>query len=375
MKITAIDATPLLVPYKQPYHWAQGVRDGADVVLIEIRTDAGIAGYGESCGGADTDGTAAVVRRVARHLIGQPAHDIARLAALVHQAGFAGGGPGNQRRFSNQIVAGLEMALWDVAGKAVEQPVHRLLGGAVHDRIRHFGFLQGDTAAELSAHARALIAEGHSVIYLKIGRGAAKDLENVAAVRSVIGDRRLRLDANEAWDLLTARRMIDALAPFDPEFIEQPTTSDSIAALAQLRRTVAIPLGADQTVHTPSDVYEVCRAQAADVIVLGLHEVGGIGPYRKAAAVAEAAGLSICLHGVFETGITACASNQVAATLPNIDDGNQYMMHLLAEDIIAAPDLRLRDGCLDIIQGPGLGFELDADAVARAAERHRKSTG
>lgn len=375
MKITALQATPLLVPYKQPYHWAQGVRDGADVVLVEVAAGDGIAGFGECCGAPDADAVTAILRRLAPLLVGQPVFDIARLSALVYQAGFAGGGPGNHRRFANQIAAGVEMALWDALGKALGQPAHRLLGGAVRDHVQHFGFLQGDTADQLAADARAMAAEGFDVIYLKVGRGTEKDLANVAAVRRAIGERRLRLDANEAWDMLTARRMIRLLAPFAPEFIEQPTPADSIAALAQLRASTDVPLAADQTVHTPSDVYEVCRQRAGDVIVLGLHEVGGLLPFRKAAAVAEAAGLNVCLHGVFETGITTCASNQVAATIANLDDGNQYMNHLLQEDIVASPDLRLRQGRLGTIEGPGLGFNLDRDAVARAAERHRKSAG
>jgi muconate cycloisomerase len=93
---------------------------------------------------------------------------------------------------------------------------------------------------------------------------------------------------------------------------------------------------------------------------------------RKAAAVAEAAGLNICLHGVYESGITTCASNQVAATVPNLDDGNQIMVQLLAEDIVASPPLATMDGRLPVLDGPGLGFELDRDAVIRAAERWRQ---
>ena len=374
MLITAMRATPLLVPYKQPYYWAQGVRDGADVVLVEIEA-GGVTGFGECCGAPDADAVAGILRRLAPLVVGQPAYDAARLSALIYQAGFAGGGPGNHRRFANQIAAGVEMALWDAMGKALQQPVHRLLGGAVRDHVQHFGFLQGDGADQLAADARAMAAEGYEVIYLKVGRGTEKDLANVAAVRKAIGERRLRLDANEAWDMLTARRMIRQLAPFAPEFIEQPTSSDSIAALAQLRASTDVPLGADQTVHTPSDVYEICRQRAGDVIVLGLHEVGGLLAFRKAAAVAEAAGLNVCLHGVFETGITTCAANQVAVTIANLDDGNQYMNHLLSEDIVAAPDLSLHNGRMAVLDGPGLGFELDRDAVARAAERHRKSRG
>ena len=118
--------------------------------------------------------------------------------------------------------------------------------------------------------------------------------------------------------------------------------------------------------------YDICRNRAADVIVLGLHETCGVVRFRKAAAVAEAAGVNICLHGVFETGITTCASNQVAATITNMDDGNQIMWQLLAEDIVTSPNLVPKDGALPIVDAPGLGFELDRDAVARAAKSYRE---
>jgi len=117
--------------------------------------------------------------------------------------------------------------------------------------------------------------------------------------------------------------------------------------------------------------HKVCRHQAADLIVLGLHETGGIDRFRKAAAIAQAAGIDICLHGLYETGITTCASNQIGSTLLNLDDGNQYMNHLLIEDIVESPNLTLKCGQLPVVSGPGLGFELNWDAVGRAEESHR----
>ena len=370
MKITAVRTTPLFLPYKERYHWAQGVLEGARVVLVEVESDAGVVGIGESLAAPTAESTVAILRQAADRLVGQPPFDIARLMAEITQANFAAIGTGNTPRFANMVFAGLEMALWDLLGKALGQPAHRLLGGALRVEIQYFGFLQGDTAEELAAHARELLEADCPVFYMKIGRGEAIDLANVAAVRAAIGARRLRLDANEAWDPLTARRMIAALAPYRPEFIEQPTPSQSLEALAQVRQAVDVPIAADQTAFTLFDVYEICKARAADVIVLGLHETGGLTGFRKAATVAEAAGVKLCLHGVFETGITTCAANQAAATIPNLDDGNQIMPQLLAEDIVAAPELTPRRGRLPVFEGPGLGFELDRDAVARAAARH-----
>ena len=166
--------------------------------------------------------------------------------------------------------------------------------------------------------------------------------------------------------------MINKLSRFNPEFIEQPTTSRSIAALKQVKDAVDVAIAADQCVFTAGDVYEVCRRRAADVIVLAPHETGGLLAFKKAAAVAEAAGVSVCLHGQFVTGISDCAQHQIGMTLPNLTDGNQIMHQLLEEDLVAAPDITPRKGKLGPISGPGLGFELDHDAVGRAAELYCK---
>jgi L-alanine-DL-glutamate epimerase-like enolase superfamily enzyme len=158
--------------------------------------------------------------------------------------------------------------------------------------------------------------------------------------------------------------------------VEQPTPCESIASLAQVRSSSPIAISADQSVFTPFEAYEVCRQGAADLIVVGLHETGGLVRLSKIAHIAEAAGLDICLHGLYETGITTCASNQIAATIPNLDDANQHMTRFLAWDIIQSPDLKPRNGRLPVLKGPGLGFEIDWSGVERAKQAHaeRKPT-
>ena len=162
------------------------------------------------------------------------------------------------------------------------------------------------------------------------------------------------------------------IAECNIEFVEQPTDCESLSALVQVRTKSPIAIAVDQRVFTPYDVYDVCRAQAADLIVIGLHETGGITRFIKSARIAEAAGINICIHGLYETGITTCATHQAAAALPNLDDGNQYMNHFLAWDIIESPDIGLRNGKMATLRGPGLGFELNLDAVARAHELYNK---
>ena len=316
MTIGAIRTTRLHHRLKQPYVWAQGVNEQVSTILIEVEDDSGCIGIGEGVCVPDPEAVERIVRKLASSFVGRDPFPIEALCATAYHSFFEAWGA-SLPRFGNQVLAGLEMALWDLAGKITGRPVHDLLGGARHASVQYFYFLQGESADELAADAARAVEQDAPLVYLKVGRGEAIDLEIVAAVREAIGGRRLRLDANEAWDPLTAIRMIRKLERFEPEYIEQPTPSGSLAALAQVKSSVGIAIGADQCVYTPNDVYEVCRRNAADLIVLGLHEAGGISGLRKAATIAGAAGIEVCMRGVFETGITTCATYHAAISLPN----------------------------------------------------------
>ena len=367
MKIIDIKTTPLLVPYTKPFYWAQGIIEGASVILVEVHTDEGIAGFGETIASPSPRAVQYYLQEAARHCVGRDPFSNARLMSEAYHALFQAAGTCRSTHFAGQVLAGIEMALWDVMGKATGRPVHELLGGAVRDEVKYFGFAQGENAAEVAADASRRVSEGFEVIYFKVGRGDALDLESAAAVRSAIGpNQRLRIDPNEHWSPDQAFRMIREFAALKIEMIEQPTTSESIAALARVRSRSPVAISADQSVFTPSDAYEVCRQQAADLIVIGPHETGGLGRLAKVAHVAEAAGINVCLHGLYETGITTCASNQVAATIGNLDDANQHMTRFLAFDIVKTPNLTPHRGKLPVLKGPGLGFEIDWDGVAKA---------
>ena len=374
MKITKLVCTPLLVPNKVPYHWAHGVIMGATVILVEVQTDEGISGYGECIGTPSAEAICCYLKLAEKMIVGHDPFENARLLREIYHRFFQAHGNCSAPRYAGMLLAGLEMALWDVMGKSSDKAVHELLGGALHDKISYFGFVQGETPDELAAHARILCDEGCEVIYAKVGRGDKLDYEIVKSIRDAIGnEKRLRIDPNEHWDPQTAVRMIAKLSQFDIDFVEQPSHCESISALAQIHAGSPVSISADQAVFTPFDTYDVCREKAADIIVLGLHETGGISRFRQCAGIAEAAGLNICIHGLHETGITTCAMIQAASTIPNIDDGNQYMNHLLAWDIIDSPNLELQKGKLPIVSGPGLGFSLNIDAVEAAKQAFLES--
>jgi muconate cycloisomerase len=366
--ITGIRLTPLFLTFKEPYHWAGRVDHGSPVVLVEVETDAGITGIGETVSSLAAEMSTAAFRAVEPLLLGQPVHDVAR---LVHEARHLGTF-NHMPWFADFVLAGFEMALWDAIGKAAGQPVYRLLGGAVRDSVDYFGFVQGDTTDELVEDARELAAAGYGVIYLKVGRGDEADVRNTAAVREAIGGRRLRVDPNCAWSVPDAIRMIHALEPYGIDWVEQPTTLLSVTAMRQVREAVHVPVAADQAVLTEYDVYDFVRQRACDAICLSTHEAGGLLAFGRAAAIAGAAGVPICLHGQSVSGITDAAQHHLGLSTPNLTDGNQIMHQLLVEDIVTAPDLTPKDGKIGLIDAPGLGVELDRDAVQRAAERYEQ---
>ena len=372
MKIKSINCYPLLINNKYPYYWSHGIINSTEIILIEIEAENGVKGYGESIATPSGEGVKAFIDSASSVLIGEDIFQNQRIIKKSYHSLFQAHGTCSAPRFGAQILSGLEMALWDLCGKIVERPLHELLGGKYRDKIEYFGFIQGNSANELAIDAKKLSKNGHKVIYGKIGREESTDVQIVKKVREAVGkDIRLRFDPNEAWDLVTAKRMIEKLEDFSIEMIEQPCNHMNISVLKQIKDLNKVSIGVDQSVFNLNDLFQIALINAADLVVLGLHETGGIGGLKKAAAVAESAGLNICINGLHETGITTCAANQVAATIPNLDDGNQFMNHLIESDIINSPDLTLQNGGLPVLDGPGLGFEINFEAVQEAKEKYK----
>ena len=219
MKVTKVKTTPLAIPFRQSYYYSHGVAEGINVVLVEVETDEGITGVGEACGDRSAEAILGIVRAAARLLEGEDPLDVESFLYRFYRSAKWD----DMRRFAHQALAGVETALWDIAGKAANLPVHKLLGGAYHQRINHFGFLQGDDPDKLAAHAKQLTDEGFSVLYLKVGRGRSRDAACIDAIRNQVGyDVRLRVDANMAWQVGEAIQELNALARYNIDFAEQP---------------------------------------------------------------------------------------------------------------------------------------------------------
>jgi L-alanine-DL-glutamate epimerase-like enolase superfamily enzyme len=378
MKIKDIRFTPLFSKFKTPYVWAMGKNLGQTTILVEIETDAGVVGYGETAPTMTSPEAIQTLLLTAKTvLLGQPITQIINLMKQLFTQNFGHHYASQSHpRIGNIAFAGVELALWDALGKSVGLPVHALLGGKIHDTVSFMGFVQGDSTEEVAAHAGQLAQDGFEVIYLKAGYTNEKDMANVEAVRNAIGNKRLRIDPNEAWDLMEAQVMINKLAKYDLEMVEQPVSAIAgVPALKALKQSCSVPIAADQSVFTPEEAHAMCSSGAASLLTVGLHETGGILGFRRVAAIAQVFDINVCIHGVWETGITTCASIQAASGVPNLDDGNQIMWQLLQEDIVESPDLTPNAGKIPVMSAPGLGFPLNEDAVGRAAEAYGKKNG
>jgi L-alanine-DL-glutamate epimerase-like enolase superfamily enzyme len=365
VKITAIETIPIQVPI-EPRRATRGARGShltSPFLLVKVHTDEGLVGLGEvSCtpGWSGEDQTTAahvIAEYIAPRLIGRDPTEVERLSARI-RASVA------NNPFTK---AGLEMALWDLLGKSVGLPVYRLLGGPVRDYVPtkySVSGLEPERAAEIAAWA---VAQGFRTMKVKVGIEPEEDVARVRAVREAVGPNvRLGVDANGGWPVRTAIRTIRQLEEFNIYFVEQPTPDLDVAWLADVRAHVQIPVMADESVYTLQDAMAVVRAGAADVLSVYIGKGGGIGPARKVAAVAEAAGLTCTIGSNLELGVASAAMIHLAMATPGIG-AEEFPCDILSpffytDDVLAEP-LPIAGGSARPTERPGLGVELDDEKV------------
>lgn len=367
MKIRAIEVIPVSVPIvpERITVGARGRHDRSPFLVIRISTDEGITGLGEvSCtpgwSGEDQMTAARFIDRVlAPRLLGQDPLRITHLASLMSMA-----------LANNPFTrAGIELALWDIAGKATGQPLYVLLGGKVREHVRtkySVSGLPADEAAELALWA---VAQGFDAMKVKVGIEPRSDLDRVRAVRDAIGPGiMLGVDVNGGWTPSIVKRVAPALAELDIAFIEQPIPPGDPRRLAQVRMATSLPVIADESLSTAQDALALIDAGAADAFSIYVGMGAGLREALAVAAIANAANVSCTVGSNLELGIAQSAMIHLAVSQPAIDP-EQFPCDIISRFFyvgdIVSESLPVDAGIARPVERRGLGVELDLDAIER----------
>lgn len=359
VKITGMTVTPTQIPLVKPSKFSGGTRRSAPGCVIQIETDAGITGLGEAVGP-----TIPVIRTVLDEefrpfLIGQ---DPMRTEFIAHQLEeYAINWP----EMGLYALAGIEMALLDIQGKALNTPVVQLLGGVYTPTVQFNGYLFIADPQENAREAAAYVARGFTEIKMKCGRDTDFDVARLRAVRDTVGPQvKIRLDANMGWSVSTAVRAIRRFEPYGVLFVEQPTPRRDVRAMAAVARAVDVPIGADEGCATIDDALRLIEARACEVFVIYVSEAGGPRKARVIADLAATAGIACVLGTWAETGIaTAAALHTIASSRAFVFASDTHYT-LQADDLISQP-FDFTNGTVPVPTGPGLGVSLDAAKLAQ----------
>ena len=294
----------------KPFRIATGVSDTCRTIVVRLTTDKGVSGFGEAVPkpvltGETLEGCEATLNNLLWPTIcDRPVWAVNELDAAMQAV--APGSPSAR--------AAMNMAVNDILGKAVQQPLFRMLGGSRSSVSTNMS-IGLCSLEETAAEAKRIVSEGYAAIKLKVGLDPEDDCARVRATREAVGpDIYLRLDANEGWNYTQALQALSMMEPYDVELIEQPLPRWNHTDMARLRERICIPLIADESVRTPHDAIALVRAQSAVGFNIKLMKCGGIQQAAQIAAIARAAGMSLMVGGmVGESSISVSAAASLAA--------------------------------------------------------------
>ena len=364
MEITAVESFPIKLPLESPVSFSNRTLTFRDHAITYVRTDEGHEGVGYSLGYEGAPLIAEAVESLLQPmLLGEDPRDTERLWHEMYNGTVQIGRTGLLLR----AISTVDIALWDVKGKAAGEPLHRLLGGHSTSvpSSASGGYYRDEKGHEaLRGEMRRYLDEGHDVVKMKVGRlSADEEAERVAAVRDEIGDdRTLLLDANGVWESTTeALRNCRAFAPYDPYFIEEPVMIDRVETMAAVNDAIDYPVATGELEGTRHNFARLVDSGAATILQPDVTVCGGITEWLKIANHAAAYDVQIAPHYNW---------NIHASLLGAIENGLwvEYFyrdMDVKAfDDVVSDPVRPDDDGIIELPDRPGPGVPLDTDALA-----------
>ena len=329
-------------------------------LFLKVHTNAGIVGYGEPI----TEGRALTCREAVKeiepYLIGKDPRRVAHHWQAIYRHAFYRGGP-----ILTSALSGIDQALWDIKGKALGVPVYELLGGPTRDRVRVYAHsnspesMKRDLQRGFTAFKTGP-AKKRPAHYIETPAAVQYAAERFAELRKTVGNEvDIAIDFHGAISPATAKLLIKALEPYQPMFVEEPCQAQNHDVMAEIARGTHLPIATGERVFTKWGFREVLEKRAAVVLQPDLCHAGGITEVRLIAGMAEAYYASVAPHNPLGP-ISLAAGVQMAASIPNFLCQEQVS---LGEGYLKKP-FTVRDGYLDLPTGPGLGIELDENAMS-----------
>ena len=370
MKLVDLTWTPYRIPFRAAFRTAHGLlahRTGAIVTAI---TDEGITGRGEFAplpehSGPGLDIVLGTLALLACDLRGRELAELLMFLKVQSE----------EDRLPSSLVCGLETALFDALAQAGGQSMAALLASGYpgetrcepvppRARVPVNAVIGGTTVEQAARQAKAALSAGFSCLKLKLTGAVQEMLERVKILRAVCGPGvSLRLDANEGWSFEQAGEFLAQCAVYDIQYIEQPLPACDLNTLARLREGSGIPIAADEALTGRESVRRVLETRAADVLILKPQRVGGLQICRQIVQEASRRNIACVLTSSLEAGIGVAATLHLAAALPQVTLPCGLATLALLEHSLLLKDLAIEQGHMAVPDGPGLGVELNRDAL------------
>jgi L-alanine-DL-glutamate epimerase-like enolase superfamily enzyme len=360
--IEQVTAVPVRVPLRSPLVTALGAARFSEYGIVRLRTDDGREGLGEISMIWHGNGVGLcrdVVDRIGPAVTGLPV--LSRTAVMQRASRELQFG-----RHSLAALAALDMALLDLAGQELGQPVLNLLGGKVRDSVELSMSLSIAETADVVLEAKQYVDQGFRALKVKGDRDIDRLVQTVQALRSEFGpELKLRIDFNMAChQAKEALSILRRLEPYDVISAEQPLSADDFEGARFLTATSPIPVMLDESVWTARDALRAIRMRAADLVNIYVSEAGGLSEAMGIAQLCETAGLGIAIGSMPELGIGTSAAAHVAFAVPKLEHPSDVAGFAYHADDVVTHDLRIVDGRLLPPTAPGLGVRIDEEKLA-----------
>ncbi len=345
-------------------------------IFCKVTTDEGIDGWGEMISGTKTRTVVAGAEELAERIIGRNPFEIERIWQELHRSFFRGG------PINGTVISGLEMALWDIKGKAFGVPVYELLGGVVRDRIRVYSWIGGDRPSDVADQARERASQGFKAIkmnateelhYVDTYDKVQAVVDRVVSIREAVGDQlAIGVDFHGRVHRPMAKVLAKALEPYHLMFIEEPVLPENWESFQEIADAVCIPIATGERLYSRWEYKRLFQQGAVDVIQPDVALCGGVLETRKIIAMAEAYDLAAAPHAPYGP-VALAATLQVDCCSPNVfiqeqSLGIHYNQGFDLLDFVKNKEIfEYRDGYVDIPSEPGLGLVMDEEKIERVA--------